>query len=71
MNNPRHETQAPPTAHLASHKARIQSHIDAEMKKLVPCSLTLTRLKKARLKAKDRLAMLQAGTRAKQPLRRD
>jgi uncharacterized protein YdcH (DUF465 family) len=44
---------------LANRKGRIQARIDAEKKKLAPCETTLTRLKKARLWIKDRIAVLR------------
>lgn len=43
---------------LANRRQHIQMLINEEMRKRAPCSTTLVRLKKARLRAKDQIAAL-------------
>jgi hypothetical protein len=44
---------------LAARKAKIERSIEQEVKELLPCSLTLQRLKKLRLRIKDHMTALR------------
>jgi hypothetical protein len=44
---------------LSDRKARIERSIEQEVKELLPCSLTLQRLKKLRLRIKDHMTALR------------
>ncbi len=50
-------------AALMSRKEQIQMQINTEMKSRIPCSVTLARLKKVKLWAKDRIASLPNNSR--------
>jgi len=45
-------------AALSTYKSSLEHKIEEEMKKLMPCTLTLQQLKKQRLHAKDGMAAL-------------
>lgn len=44
---------------LSARKAHIELSIEQEVKELLPCSLTLQRLKKLKLRIKDHMAALR------------
>jgi len=46
---------------LSARKSRIDQSIEQEVKELLPCSLTLQRLKKLRLRIKDHTTALRYG----------
>jgi hypothetical protein len=44
---------------LSARKARVERSIEQEVKELLPCSVTLQRLKKVKLRIKDHITALR------------